>query len=138
MVRPPLDALSEFTVQTSNFSAEYGAAAGAVINAITRSGTNTVHGSAYDFFQNSALDAANYFSPTKPLLVRNQYGGSLGGPIIRDHAWLFGAYEGIHQRTETPTTTTVPTALERTGDFAESINPATGQPLIVYDPSTPW
>lgn len=130
MVRPPLDALREFTVDTSNFSAEYGAAAGGVVNAITKSGTNSLHGSFYDFLRNSALDAQNYFAATKPLLVRNQYGGSLGGPVVKDHAWFFMAYEGLHQRAETPGTATVPTALERIGDFSQTPGAA------IYDPAT--
>lgn len=130
MVRPPLDALREFTVDTSNFSAEYGAAAGGVVNAITKSGTNAIHGSAYDFFRNDDLDAQNYFATTRPLLVRNQYGGSLGGPIKRDRAWIFAAYEGIHQRDEMPMVATVPTALERTGNFSQTANAA------IFDPAT--
>lgn len=129
MVRPPLDALREFTVDTSNFSAEYGAAAGGVINAITKSGTNRIHGSAYDFVRNDRLDSQNYFASRKPLLVRNQYGGSFGGPIKRDKAWFFAAYEGVHQRDESPATATVPTAAERTGDFS-------ADSAIIYDPST--
>jgi hypothetical protein len=129
MVRPPLDALREFTVDTSNFSAEYGAAAGGVVNAITKSGTNRVHGSAYDFFRNDRLDARNYFASGKPLLVRNQYGGSLGGPIKRNKAWFFAAYEGVHQRDESPATATVPTAAERGGNFSADA-------AIIYDPST--
>lgn len=128
-VRPPLDGLREFTVDTSNFSAEYGAAAGGVVNAITKSGTNRLHGSAYDFFRNDRLDAQNYFASTRPLLVRNQYGGSLGGPIKRDKAWFFAAYEGVHQRDETPSVATVPTAAERTGNFSADA-------AIIYDPST--
>jgi hypothetical protein len=129
MVRPPLDALREFTVDTSNFSAEYGAAAGGVVNAITKSGTNHVHGSAYDFLRNDRLDADNYFASGKPLLVRNQYGGSLGGPIKRDKAWFFAAYEGVHQRDESPATATVPTAAERIGNFSADA-------AIIYDPSS--
>ncbi len=101
MIRPPLDALREFTVQTSNFSAEYGAAAGGVVNAITMSGTNRVHGSAYDFFRNDRLDAQNYFAPTRPLLVRNQYGGSLGGAIKRDKAWIL-SLSGMPTRSTEP------------------------------------
>jgi hypothetical protein len=135
MVRPPLDALREFTVQTSNFSAEYGAAAGGVVNAITKSGTNQFHGSAYDFLRNDNLDAQNYFATTKPLLVRNQYGGSLGGPVIHDKMFFFTAYEGVHQRDETPSTATVPTALERTGDFSQTRNTA-GAVVPIYDPAT--
>jgi hypothetical protein len=117
MVRPRLDALREFTVDTSNISAEYGAAAGGVVTAITKSGTNHVHGSAYDFFRNDRLDAQNYFASSRPLLVRNQYGGSLGGPIKRDKAWIFAAYEGVHQRDETPSVATVPTVRASYGIF---------------------
>lgn len=135
MIRPPLDALREFTVQTSNFSAEYGAAAGGVVNAITKSGTNQFHGSAYDFFRNDDLDAQNYFATTKPLLVRNQYGGSLGGPVLKDKLFFFAAYEGLHQRDELPSTATVPTALERLGDFSQTRN-ASGAVVPIYDPST--
>jgi hypothetical protein len=115
-VRPPLDAIQEFTVQTSNFSAEFGASAGAIVNAVTRSGTNKIHGSAYDFMRNSYLDAINYFASgpvRKPLLVQNQYGGSLGGPIRKDHIFLFGAYEGLHSHSDGLSTSQVPTALQR-------------------------
>ncbi|MDQ6678530.1 MAG: carboxypeptidase-like regulatory domain-containing protein [Acidobacteriota bacterium] len=127
IIRPPLDALSEFSVQTSNFSAEFGAAAGAVVSAITKSGTNSVHGSAYDFLRNDRLDAINYFAQTRPLLVRNQYGGSLGGPIWKDRAWFFGAYEGTPNRSESTATSTVPTAAQRAGSFGA---------LAIYDPGT--
>ena len=127
IIRPPLDALSEFSVQTSNFSAEFGAAAGAVVSAITKSGTNALHGSAYDFLRNDHLDAINFFAQTRPLLVRNQYGGSLGGPIWKDHAWLFAAYEGTPFRSETTSTSTVPTAAQRAGNFGST---------PIYDPAT--
>ncbi len=119
MLRPPLDALSEFTVTTSNYSAEYGASAGAIVNAITKSGTNELHGSAYDFLRNDNLDAVNFFAPSgsKPLLVQNQYGGSLGGPVVKNRAWIFGAYEGIHLRSEQTSESTVPSLAQRTGNF---------------------
>ncbi len=129
MIRPPLDALSEFTVDTSNFSAQYGAAAGGVVNAITKSGSNQFHGSLYEFFRNDDLDARNYFATRRPLLVRNQYGASLGGPVLHDRLFFFAAYEGLHQRDEIVSTATVPTALERTGDFSQS-----GK--AIYDPTT--
>ena len=135
MVRPPIDAIQEFTVQTSNFSAEFGASAGGVVNAITKSGTNSFHGSAYDFLQNSYINATNYFSLTKPMLVQNQYGGSLGGPIKRNRAWFFGAYEGFHDRSTSTATAVVPTALERTGDFSKTVN-SSGKVIPIYDPST--
>ena len=127
MVRPPLDAINEFTVQTSNYSAEFGASAGGVVNVVTKSGTNQLHGTAYDYLRNSKLDAANYFAVNghKPLLVQNQYGGSLGGPIVKDHAWLFGAYEGLHDRSENAALSTVPTEAVRNGNFGKT---------AIYDP----
>lgn len=127
MLRPPLDALSEFNVQTSNYSAEFGASAGAVVNAVTKSGTNQIHGSAYDFLRNDNLDASDFFATSthKPLLVQNQFGGSLGGPIIKDRAWIFGAYEGVHIRSEQTSRSTVPTAAQRAGNFGST---------PIYDP----
>jgi hypothetical protein len=127
IIRPPLDALSEFSVQTSNFSAEYGSSAGAVVSAITKSGTNSFHGSAYDFLRNDHLDAINYFAQRRPLLVRNQYGGSLGGPIRRDRAWFFAAYEGTPNRSESTASSTVPTQAQRSGNFTST---------PVFDPAT--
>ncbi len=94
------------------------APAGAVINAVTKSGTNQIHGSAYDFVRNDNMDAFNYFhTPVKALLVQNQWGGSLGGPIKRNRAWVFGAYEGFNNRSETASFATVPTADMVQGKF---------------------
>ncbi len=122
MVRPPLDAITEFTVQTSNYSAEFGASAGGVVNVVTKSGTNQIHGTAYDYLRNSKLDAANYFAANghKPLLVQNQFGGSLGGPLVRNHAWLFGAYESLRDRSETAALSTVPSLAVRSGSFGNT------------------
>ena len=119
MIRPPLDALSEFTVQTSNYSSVYGASAGAVVNAITKSGTNELHGSAYDFLQNSKTNAANFFAlaGVKPLLVQNQYGGSLGGPIKKNRAWIFGAYEQLNTHSDASINSFVPSLANRAGNF---------------------
>src|SRR6267143_1887377 len=93
-----VDAIQEFSVLTSNYSAEYGKTSGGVVNAITRSGTNDFHGSAYEFLRNSALDARNFFDPaTIPPFRRNQFGASIGGPIIKDQAFFFADFEGIRQ-----------------------------------------
>ncbi len=128
MVRPPLDALSQFQVQTSNYSAEFGASAGAVINAVTKSGTNQIHGSAYDFLRNDRMDAFGYFNTgVKALFVQNQWGGSAGAPIKRNRAWIFGAYEGLHNRSETTGITTVPTVSLLKGNFGST---------PIYDPAT--
>lgn len=132
MVRPPLDALEEFTVQTSNYSAEFGAGAGAIVNAITKSGTNRWHGSAYDFLRNKVLDARPHFATAgsaKQQLVQNQYGGSLGGHILRDKLFFFASYEGRHTKSSSFSQAAVPTALERAGDFSQS-------KYTVYDPAT--
>ncbi len=105
-----VDAIAEFTVLTNNFSAEYGKTSGGVINAITRSGTNSFHGSAYSFFRNSALDTRNYFDlpGAPPPFYRYQYGGSLGGPILKDRTFFFVDYEAIKQALSTTANITVP------------------------------
>jgi hypothetical protein len=123
MLRPPLDALSEFQVQTSNYSAEFGASAGAVVSAITKNGTNQIHGSAYDFVRNDNFDALDFFATPgspKALLVQNQFGGSGGGPILKNRAWIFAAYEGTHTLSEGVGFATVPTAAMRAGNFGST------------------
>jgi hypothetical protein len=131
-LRPPLDALAEFQVQTSNYSAEYGASAGAVISAVTKSGTNQIHGSAYDFLRNDHMDAADFFAQhgVKPLLVQNQFGASAGAPIIKDRIWIFGAYEGINVHSDTASVSTVPTAAQQQGNFGSTpiFDPASNAP----------
>jgi hypothetical protein len=93
-----VDAIQEFSIITTNSSAEYGRTSGGVINAISRSGTNTFHGSVYEFIRNSALDAENFFDgPTIPPFKRNQFGASAGGPIRKNRAFIFGDYEGLRQ-----------------------------------------
>ena len=93
-----VDAISEFSVLTTNYSTEYGRASGGVINATTKSGTNSFHGSAYDFLRNSALDARNVFDPPQiPEFRRNQFGASAGGPIIKGKTFIFGDYEGLRE-----------------------------------------
>lgn len=119
VLRPPLDAIDQFSVQLSNYSAQFGASSGGIVSVVTKSGTNSLHGSAYNFIRNNQLDAANYFAPpgTNPLLVRNQFGGSLGGPIIKNKVWLFGAYEDTPIRSENTLTSAVPAAEFRQGRF---------------------
>jgi hypothetical protein len=93
-----VDAVEEFSVLTSSYSAEYGKTSGGVVNAISRAGTNQLHGNAYEFVRNSAMDARNFFDPaTVPAFRRNQFGASIGGPIIKDKTFFFGDYEGIRQ-----------------------------------------
>lgn len=112
-----VDAIQEFSVLTSNYSAEYGKTSGGVVNAITRSGTNNWHGSAYEFIRNSALDARNYFDTTSspPPFKRNQFGGAIGGPIIKNHTFFFADYEGNRQSTGITAVTLVPSQNARNG-----------------------
>src|SRR5215471_19128282 len=118
ILRPPLDALSQFQVQTANYGAEFGSSAGAIVNAVTKSGTNQWHGSVYEFARNDKLDAVNYFAKgSQPLFVQNQYGASLGAPIRKNRAWVFGAYEGFHNRSQTTGFGTVPTEAMRSANF---------------------
>ncbi len=126
------DALQEFNVQTSSYSAEFGRAGGAVINAVTKSGTNSYHGDVFEFFRNAVLNARNFFQSTGPKapFKQNQWGGTLGGPIIKDKLFFFGDYQGtkiIDYRTDF---STVPSPAEITGDFSAS-NFGT-----IYDPDT--
>jgi TonB-dependent Receptor Plug Domain/TonB dependent receptor len=116
-----VDAIQEFSVITSNYSAEYGKTSGGVVNAITRSGTNQIHGSAYEFLRNSKLDAKNYFdSSTLPIppFKRNQFGGTIAGPIQRDKTFAFGDFEAIRQSKGITTVATVPSAAARAGNLS--------------------
>jgi Carboxypeptidase regulatory-like domain/TonB-dependent Receptor Plug Domain len=122
-----VDAIQEFSVLTSNYSAEYGKTSGGVVNAITRSGTNQIHGSGYEFLRNSALDSKNYFDVGKiPPFKRNQFGGAIGGPIVKDHTFFFADYEGIRQSLGISTLTTVPSQNARNGLMCS--NPAGADP----------
>jgi outer membrane receptor protein involved in Fe transport len=117
-----VDAIQEFSVLTGGFSAEYGRAAGGVVNAVSKSGTNTFHGDAYEFLRNSALDSNDFFNfgagNPKPPFRRNQFGGSAGGPIIKDKTFIFGDYEGLRQTKGIPTVVTVPSDAARAGILA--------------------
>ena len=119
-----VDAIQEFSVLTTNYSAEYGKTAGGVINAITRSGTDQFHGSAYEFLRNSALDARNFFDgPVIPEFRRNQFGASAGGPIQKDRTFVFGDYEGIRQAKGISALDIVPSADARAGHLHYTNNP---------------
>src|ERR1700738_1247971 len=114
-----VDAIQEFSVLTSNVSAEYGRTSGGVINAVTRAGTNEIHGSVYEFLRNSALDSANFFDNAcgiqKPSFKRNQFGASAGGPIRKDKLFIFGNYEGIRQSKGIANPINVPSDAARNG-----------------------
>ncbi len=126
-----VDAIQEFSVLTSNYSAEYGKTSGGVVNAITRSGTNGFHGSAYEFLRNSALDAKNFFEqdPTLPKASfrKNQFGAAIGGPIIKNRTFFFADYEGIRQSKGIPNQNHVPSQNARNGIIHDS----SGNPITV-------
>lgn len=136
-VRPSVEAIREFEMLTSTYDASFGRNPGAQVNVILNSGSNDFHGSAFEFHRNAALDARNVFAPAsepKPKYLRNQFGGSLGGPIKRDRTFFFADYEGTRSREGITRVTNVPTALERAGNFSElrfgvPINPFTGMPF---------
>jgi len=123
-----VDAVQEFSVITTNYSAEYGKTSGGVINAITRSGTNQYHGSAYEFIRNSALDARNYFdAATIAPFRRNQFGGTVGGPILQDKTFFFFNYEGLRQALGVSESDRVPSQNARNGILSTgtvTVNPA--------------
>jgi hypothetical protein len=136
-VIPSPDALQEFKVQTDNYSAEYGRAGGAIVNATTKSGTNAFHGGVYDYFRNTVLNAFGPFFGTgvKPTLVQNQFGGTFGGPIRRDRLFFFVDYEGLRSVSHALTTATLPTAAELTGLFTVD-GTANGTPIPIKNPYT--
>jgi hypothetical protein len=132
---PSVDAIREFEVLTSTYDATFGRNAGGQISVVTRSGTNQLHGTLFEFFRNRALNTRNYFAPpgSDQQYQRNQFGGSLGGPIVRNKTFFFADYEGLRLRDGQTRFANVPTLLERTGDFSQSrliaIDPTNGQPI---------
>ena len=120
VLKPPVDAISEFRIITHSANAEFGGALGSTTNIITRSGTNHVHGELWEFLRNDAVDANNYFAQTKEPLKQNQFGATVGSPIKRDRTFIFGYYEGFRNRQGETALTTVPSVKQRTGDFSDS------------------
>jgi len=121
VTRPPPDAIQEFKILTHSYSAEYGRNAGSVVNVVTRSGTNTLRGAAWEFNRDDALQARNYFAPAdqpRPKLRQNQFGGSLGGPLLRNRLFGFGYYEGHRNTSGTTTNIVVLSDAQRGGDFS--------------------
>ena len=159
---PTQDSVGEFKVQTNNMGPEWGKFSGGVINISTKSGTNTWHGLLYEYLRNTVLNANEYFNKgaevkngqpnTRPPFVQNQFGGTVGGAVLKDRTFVFGSYEGFRLRQGTVFQTTVPTAQERTGNFGDlcsagfnaaglclagHADPVTGQwvsPYQLYDP----
>ena len=122
VVMPPPDALQEFKIETGNYDAEFGRATGAIVNATTRSGTNSFHGSAYEFLRNQIFDAMNYFDTARQPYHQNQFGATLGGKIIRDKLLFFADYQNLRISEAVATTSLVPTAAQQGGDFSSQLN----------------
>jgi len=128
-VAPPVDSIAEFKVQTGTASSDFGRGSGTMINVVTKGGTNQIHGTLYDFLRNDLFDARPFFATRKAPLKRNQFGGAIGGPIIKNKVLVFGNYEGFRQRSAgNPAVGRVPTQEERNGLFTTAIrDPLTGQ-----------
>ena len=131
VIQPPPDSIQEFRVEQSSMNAEFGRG-GAMVNIVLKSGTNQLHGSAWEFLRNDQLDARNYFATSQLGFQRNQYGGQLGGPIVKDKIFLFGSIQRSDIREEVPFISTVPTPLMHSGNFSD-LGPGTNIP----DPFNP-
>ncbi len=131
----PVDAMQEFKVIANNYSAEFGHSTGGIVTMVTRSGTNQYHGSLFESLQNDALNARNYFSANRAPVRLNQYGVTFGGPIQKDKTHFFVTWEQTRQLTSFDTTSTVPTLLNRQGDFSD-LRSTAGKLIPIYDPST--
>ena len=132
LIRPEIDAIQEFQILTATFSAEYGSTGGGIVSVQLKSGSNQIHASLFEFLRNDALDANNFFANDVPLMAgqtsaprlelqRNQFGGTLGGPIVHDKTFFFVDYQGSRQLAGATTIQTVPTLLERKGNFSQDL-----------------
>lgn len=149
VVLPPPDAIQEFRTEENSMSAEFGRG-GAAVNVVLKSGSNQIHGGAYEFFRNDKLDAVNFFNQGQQPFKRNQFGAFLGGPIKKNRTFIFGDYQGSRLRESQPFLSTVPTDVERTGDFSDRLTgqtfspcgdtPAPGDPIFdtgtIFDPNS--
>jgi len=133
VLRTNVDAIQEFKIQTNSYSAEFGRSGGAVVNAITKSGTNNFHGGVFEFFRNSALDARDYFedpATKKASFKQNQFGGTFGGPVLKNKLFVFGDYQATRIRNPLTWVSKVPLLPELHGDFSAPYEPT------IYDPTT--
>jgi len=119
VLKPPIDSIAEFRILTHNANAEFGRNTGSTTNIVTRGGTNSFHGAAWEFLRNDAMDASDFFSHSVQALKQNQFGGTFGGPILKDKTFFFGYYEGFRNRQGETVPATVPSPAERKGNFAE-------------------
>jgi len=127
--QPNLDAIQEFKVQTSGLSAEFGRTVGGVVNATLKSGTNKFSGNLFEFHRNNSINARNFFSPRNAKLIQNQFGGMIGGPILRNRLFFFSDFESFRQAEERLFNLNVPTAAQKRGDFSE-------RTVGIFDPAT--
>jgi hypothetical protein len=135
---PNLDAIAEFRIATSNFDAEYGEFSGGQVSVVTKSGSNGLHGSAFDFLRNTDLDARNYFSPTRGTYQQNQFGGTMGGPIRHDKVFYFLDYQGTRQAQGIDTgEISVPSNADRTGDLSDLVD-SNGNSLLTGTVGGPY
>jgi len=142
---PTVEGMQEFKVQTNSMAAEYGGSGGGIVNIVTKAGTNQFHGAVFEFLRNSAMDSNGFFSNANKIglasFKRNQFGAAVGGPVIlpkyngKNRTFFFVSWEDLRQLGGIPFTSTVPTDLQRKGDFSQTFT-ATGAPIIIYDPST--
>lgn len=133
-IKPSIDAIEEFKIQTNITSAQFGAAAGANVNLATKSGSNQIHGAAFEFIRNNVLDSREFFASTRPQFRYNNFGGTIGGPIKKDRTfWLFN-YEGSRTRRESTILGTIPTPAMLQGDLSRTVEGALAP--VIYDPAT--
>lgn len=137
VISPSVDAVQEFKVQTTNYSAEFGRNVGGVVNVVIKSGGNEIHGGVFHFVRNEAFNARNFFQAPEtkiPVFRRNQFGGFIGGPMVKNKTFFFVDYEGTKEFTADTAFSTVPTGAERRGDFTNSF--FNNQPTQIFDPGT--
>lgn len=130
---PNLDSIQEFRILTNNFDAEYGNYSGGIVNVVTKSGANTTHGNAFEFLRNTSLDARNFFSPERGFFRQNQFGGTLGGAVVKNKMFYFGDYQGT-RNTESVDTglISVPSISNRSGNFADTASSLSGSVISPY------
>jgi outer membrane receptor protein involved in Fe transport len=133
-VQPSIDAIQEFNIRTNITSSEFGQAAGANVNVVTKSGTNEIHGGIFEFLRNNVLDARDAFAPSRPVFRQNQFGGQAGGPVIKNKTFWFFNYEGYRFRRQATALGTIPTAAQFAGNLAFDQTGAPAPPI--FDPAT--
>lgn len=128
LIVPNLDSIAQFRILSSNFDAEYGDHSGGIVSVVTKSGSNQLHGSAFEFLRNTVFDARNYFSPDRGFFRQNQFGGTMGGPIRRDHSFFFADYQGTRANEAIDTgLISVPSVADRTGNLSDLASSLTGK-----------